>query len=399
MNRIVITGASLAGLSAAEGLREAGFQGDITLLSGEDVAPYDRPPLSKEALQSGVDLERLALRPSDWYSTHGVGLRLGSLATGLDAQKRQVRLSSGDVVDFDGLVIATGSYARPLTAFGEDKGFLYLRTHADALRLKEKLTRGQHLVVIGGGFIGLEVAASARTLGLEVTVLEVANSPLSRVLGDEVGTWVRGVHERNGITVQCACLIESVERVGERTLIRLANDQVIEADVVMAGVGAAPNVEWLAGSGLKVTDGVVCQPDLSTGVPGIVAAGDVARWYNATFDEVMRVEHWTNAVEQGRHAALSILEPGAPYAGVPYFWSDQHDAKLRFVGRANAADHVQIGRASDTQLVALYGRDGVLTGAVCVNAPRELARYRKAIGDRTPWLEVAGDPAASTTGA
>ncbi|MGJ3508164.1 NAD(P)/FAD-dependent oxidoreductase [Enemella sp. A6] len=390
MKHIVIAGASLAGLSAAEALREAGFEGDLTMLSAEDVVPYDRPPLSKEALQTGVDLDRLALRPTDWYDDNGVQLRLSTTAGGLDAVARQLRLDGGEVIDFDGLVIATGSHARRLTAFGEDRGFFYLRTHADAVRLREHLVPGGHLVVIGAGFIGLEIAASARVIGLDVTVLEVAPSPLSRAFGDQVGEWIRQVHERNGITFRCGCRVETVDQSDGKTLLRLGTDEMIEADVVVAGVGAAPNVEWLAGSGLKVTDGVVCQPGLTTGAPGIVAAGDVARWYNPTFDEVMRIEHWTNAVEQGRHAAWSLMDPGAPFMAVPYFWSDQHEAKIRFVGRANAADTVRIERSTDEQLVALYGRDGVITGAVCANAPRELARLRKAISDRAPLLDVIG---------
>ncbi|MBB4931150.1 NADPH-dependent 2,4-dienoyl-CoA reductase/sulfur reductase-like enzyme [Lipingzhangella halophila] len=389
MRRIAIVGGSLAGVHAAEALRQQGFEGDVTLISAENELPYDRPPLSKEALLSGVAMEKLSLRAPEWYADNAITTRLGNAAVQLDTERRTVLLDDGTAVDYDGLVIATGARARRLPSTRNAPPVQVLRSIEDSLRLRERLRPGQHLVLIGAGFIGLEIAATARQMDLDVTVVEVGRAPLSRALGDEVGDWFRALHARHGVEIVCTCTVETIERRGDGAVLTLSNGRVLNADVVVAGVGASPVTEWLDGSGVQTANGVVCHSDLSTSVPGVVAAGDVARWYNPLFDEEIRVEHWTNAVEQGRRAAHTLLGNGEAFGAVPYFWTDQYEARMRFVGRASAATEVAVKELNDDRLVALYGRDGLVRGAVCVNVPRELARYRTAIRDQVLWDDIA----------
>ncbi|WNM35732.1 FAD-dependent oxidoreductase [Streptomyces sp. Li-HN-5-11] len=388
MRRVVIVGASLAATHAIEALRQEGYQGDITLVGAEPHLPYDRPPLSKAALQDGPDTTELLLRPPQWYVEHAVDLRLGQPATALDPGLRRVTLEDGTELPYEGLVIATGSQARSLGPADQGVPVNTLRTLDHCLTLHEQLAPGRHMVVIGGGFIGLEVAATVRRMGLDVSVVEMAPVPLTRVLGDEVGHWFSKYQEGNGVRLHCGSVLDGMEPSSGGTRVRLLDGVSLSADLVVAGVGARPATDWLEGSGLALSDGVLCDSSLRTAAPGVVAAGDIVRWYNPLFDEEMRVEQWSNAVEQGRHAATTLLGTDEPYAPVPYFWSDQFDAKMRFVGRANAADHVHIERSDESSLVALFGRDGVIRGALCVNAPRQLAVYRKAILERIPWGDV-----------
>lgn len=390
MDRVVVVGASLAAVHAIEGLRRLGLQGEITLVGAEDVLPYDRPPLSKEALRDGVDPDKVLIREPSWYEDHGVTLRLACRASRLDAKQHAVVLDGGERISYDGLLIATGSRARtiPSARQGERGAVRSLRTLTDSVALHHELRAARSLVVIGGGFIGLEVAATAREMGVEVVVVELGPVPLSRVLGDEVGQWFRDYHERHGVQVHCAASVEDIEHSSECSKVQLSDGSVFSADLVLAGVGAAPATEWLAGSGLGLGDGVRCDATLRTTIPGVVAAGDVAAWYNPLFDEVMRVEQWNNAVVQGSHAAGTLLGARETCAVVPYFWSDQFAARMRFVGRSNAASHVQILESSDERLVALFGRDGKICGAVCVNAPRQLALYRKAIEEQVAWADA-----------
>lgn len=387
MKNVVVVGASLAGVSAIEGLRERGYDGAITLVGAEPELPYDRPPLSKDVLGDCPPDLNLELHERDWYAQQRVTLRLGVAATRLDTDRRTLTLADGGRLGYDGLVIATGSVARAFRAPGDAAAPLILRTRADAQRLDERLRAGQRLVVIGAGFIGLEVAACARTRGLEVTVIDVADEPLSRVFGAEVGAWFRRLHERNGVQLRCGTTLTAINADGQRSVIDFGDTGVV-ADHVVAGVGAVPAIGWLAGSGLELGNGIECAADLGTGVPGVVAAGDVVSWPNELFGERMRIEHWTNAVEQGRHAAGTLLGQSEAFTSVPYFWTDQYAAKARFVGRPNPSDDVHIEQADDDTLVALYGRHGVLRGALCVGAVRSLAKHRKAIAEQTPWRDA-----------
>lgn len=385
MRHVVVVGASLAGVHAIEGLRARGYEHEVTLVGAERHLPYTRPPLSKGSLAGTSDYESLGLRPREWYDDQGVRLLLGSPAASLDARAKQLVTRDGTNIGFDGLVVATGSTARTVTPPGAAAQVRTLRTIDDSLRLREDLLPGQHLAVIGAGFVGLEIASTARQLGLDVTIIEMEPAPLTRVLGEAVGSWFRRLHERNGVSVRCGSRLQAVEQTRDGTTLVFEHGRPVHADHVLAGVGARPAVEWLEGSGIDTGDGVACRPDLRTSAPDIVAAGDVARWHHPLFDEEMRVEHWTNAVEQGRHAAGTLLGDRAAFAGVPYFWTDQFDVKARFVGRAHPGDDLIIEREDETSLVALFGRAGVLRGALCVGSPRLLARYREAIAQRTAW--------------
>lgn len=394
MKNVVIVGASLAGVSAVEGLRERGYDGAITLIGAEPELPYDRPPLSKTLLDDHGGQPDLLLHQPDWYTEHQVTLRLGVTASRLDAGQQSLLLDDGSQVGYDGLLIATGSVARPFEAPGTAAAPMTLRTHADALRLEGRLVAGQHLVVIGAGFIGLEAAACARSHGLRVTVVDIAQEPLSQVFGVQVGAWFRRLHERNGVTVRCGVQLTAINADGARNVVELGAERLV-ADHVVAGVGVVPATSWLAGSGLRLDNGIRCGADLSTGVPGVVAAGDVASWPNPMFGERMRVEHWTNAVEQGRHAAGTLLGAAEPFTSVPYFWTDQYSAKARFVGRVAPSDEVHIEHSADDRLIVAYGRGGVVRGALCIKAARRLAAYRTAIAEHAAWRDVVPNQAAS----
>lgn len=381
MDRVVVVGASLAAVHLIEALREYGYEHDVVLVGAEAELPYDRTPLSKEFLREPA-AEPPLLREPGWYDELGVQLRLGATAVGLDLRHGHVHLEGGESIRCDGVAITTGSRARTLGAAPT------LRSFQDASRIRGDWQGARSIVVIGAGFLGLEIAANARELGMEVDVVELATSPLSRVLGDEVGTWFRQHHERHGVRIQVGAFIDAVDRRGDSSVVQLRDGTQLVSDVVVAAVGADPNVSWLRGSGVRVADGVRCDSTLLTSAPGVVAAGDVARWYNPLFDESMRVEQWANAVVQGRLAAGTLLGQRQPCAVVPYYWSDQFDARMRFVGNSTAASRVDVVESSESRLIVKFGRDGMLRGALCVNAPRALAHLRAAIQQNVPWEDA-----------
>ncbi|WP_293786696.1 NAD(P)/FAD-dependent oxidoreductase [uncultured Aeromicrobium sp.] len=380
MERIVVVGGSLAAVHAIEALRDEAFDGEVVLVGAERHLPYDRPPLSKEALR-GEPMPS-PLRDPEWYAEAGVRLELGTPARALDTEARVVILEDDRALSYDGLIIATGAAPRRLSAGNEHVHFL--RTLDDAAVLRERLRSAEHVAVIGGGFIGLEVAATVTELGLRSTVIEVAPVPMARDLGDDVGSWFAEFHRDHGVELVTGRLAVDVEPVAGRYRVWLGDGSAVVADVVVAAVGARPEVDWLRSSGLGIADGVLCDRSLRASAPDVVAAGDVTRWYHPLFDESIRVEHWKNAVDQGRHAAGVLLGSDEPFSPVPYFWSDQFGASLRFVGRAHAADDVQILDRDDDRLVVGYARQGAQIGALCVNAARELAHHRSAILSRAP---------------
>ncbi|WP_260430614.1 NAD(P)/FAD-dependent oxidoreductase [Nocardioides sp. LS1] len=379
MDRVVVVGGSVAAVNAVDGLRHAGFEREITLVSAEDLLPYDRPPLSKEALREGRQHEALLLKEPEWYDEVDVCVSLGTPAVGLDAAARTVALADGRELTYDGLVIATGSRTRSLPVLAAVPGVFEIRTLADTLGLHAELTPGRHLVVIGAGFIGLEVAATACKMGLDVSVVEIAPVPLTRVLGTELGHWFRDHQTDHGVRMHCGRGIVSVEVTAGGTRLSLDDGTELLADLIVAGVGVQPATGWLEGSGVELADGVVCDESLRTSVPGIVAAGDIVRWPNRLFGETMRVEQWLNAVEQGTHAAKTLMGGAEPFAPVPYFWSDQFEAKVKFVGHVNGDDELKVARTGDSSLVALFGRGERLRGALCINAPRQLAFAKRDI--------------------
>lgn len=384
---IVVAGASLAGLNAVEALRDAGHDGTIVVVGAEEHLPYDRPPLSKDVLAGETPPEATALRDAAHYDALGVEWELGRRATGLDVDDRKVALDNGMVLPFDGLVIATGASPRRLPGQPDLPGIHLLRTLDDSLALAAELAQRPRVAVVGAGFIGSEVAATARGWGCEVTVIEVAPVPLAHALGEEMGRAVSALHADHGVEVRLGVGVEGFEGAERVERVRLADGSAVEADVVVVGVGVAPETAWLADSGLTLENGVVCD-ECCVAAEGVVAAGDVARWRNPLYDEVMRVEHWDNAIQQGRHAAENLLRQLAggapePYAPVPWFWSDQYDAKIQFAGRAAPGDEVTVvdGSVEERKFAAVYGRGGRVVGVLAVDRPRIVAVLRRRIAE------------------
>ena len=410
LRHVVVVGASLAGLRACESLREEGFDGTITLVGAEHEIPYDRPPLSKKVLAGEWEVERIRLRKADDFESLALALRLGVRATAVDTHARTLSLDDGTTVVYDGLILATGASPRRLPDQPLLAGVVELRTLADSVDLRDRIAGGTaRVTVIGAGFIGLEVAATARALGCAVTVLEGAPSPLIRGLGVEMGAAVAGVHARNGVHLRCGVQVASLEgEGGQVTGVRLGDGSLVASDVVVVGIGVAPNTQWLVGSGLTIGDGIVCDATLSAGVPGVYAAGDCARWPNAAFadfdDQEMRVEHWTNAAEQGAAAARNLLlvaggGEAEPFTSVPFFWSDQFDSRIQFVGRAHGDDEVHVFAGStDGAFAALYGYQGRLRGVLGVSMPRMVMPFRALLAANATWAEALAKAAALTAG-
>ncbi len=396
--RVIVVGASLAGLRAAEALRQHDVATSIVVVGDEVHRPYDRPPLSKKLLSGEWDPDRIHLRQPDAFDDLDVEWRLGNAATELDTTARELTLADGSVLGFDGLVIATGAHPRRLSGQESFDHVHELRTLDDSLRLRSEIADGgRRVVVVGAGFIGLETAATAKTLGNDVVVLEGAAAPLIRGLGAEMGEAIADLHRARGVDVRCGVFIEGLTEEG----VRLASGEVVPADAVVVGVGVTPNTHWLEGSGLRLRDGVVCDANLNAldvsgkVIPGVFAAGDVARWPNGLFDEEMRVEHWTNAAEQGAHVATNLRHLAAgeslePYEPLPFFWSDQFDHRIQFLGRAAADDEVQVvaGSVADAKFLALFGRNGKLHGALGVNAPRWVMPTRKLFLEHATWEQA-----------
>ena len=390
---IVIVGASLAGLRAAETLRREGYDDRVVLLGAEQHLPYDRPPLSKELLAGEWEPEQIALRKQP-YDDLGLELRLGRRATGLDASARVVELDDGETLPFDGLVVATGARPRMLPGTPALEGIFVLRTLDDCLAIRSRLDARPRVVVIGAGFIGSEVAATCRGRGLDVTVLEMLPTPLARAVGPIVGDACGRLHRDHGVDLRCGVTVAGFEGRDRVERVRLADGSAIEADLVVVGVGVAPETAWLEGSGLALDDGIVCDATCLA-APGVVAAGDVARWPNPLFDgESMRVEHWTNATEQGVAAARRLLVDDSgnaeEFAPVPFVWSDQYDVKIQVVGSIRGDDDVAVadGSFDEERFVALFGRAGRLVGALGFSRPRIVMQYRRMIAEHASWEDA-----------
>jgi NADPH-dependent 2,4-dienoyl-CoA reductase/sulfur reductase-like enzyme len=404
LDRVVVVGASLAGLRAAETLRADPAVGSVIVIGDELHRPYDRPPLSKKVLAGEWDADRIHLRQPGAFEELDVEWRLGVAATAVDLATRTVRLADGGSVEFGGLIIATGATPRRLPGQARFDHVHELRSLDDALALRREIASGgRRVVVIGAGFIGLEAAATASTLGNEVVVLDGASAPLIRGLGAEMGEAIAGLHRAHGVEVRCDVRIDGLTADG----VVLDGGELIAADVLVVGIGVAPATAWLDGSSIQVRDGIVCDATLNAldgagaPVPGVYAAGDVARWPNGLFGEEMRVEHWTNAAEQGAMAAANLVrmaagDPPQPYEPVPFFWSDQFEHRIQFLGRASADDEVRVvaGSVADAKFLALYGSAGRLRGALGVNAPRWVMSTRSLFLQRAGW----DDAIAATSG-
>ncbi|HKP57045.1 MAG TPA: FAD-dependent oxidoreductase [Polyangiales bacterium] len=393
MQNIVIVGASLAGLRAAEALRKRGYAGRLTLVGDELHAPYDRPPLSKQLLTGEWDQSRVFFRQKEGFAGLDLQLVLGRRAQQLDARARRVTLDDGSALDYEGLVIATGARARTLPLGAGLSGIHVLRTLDDSLAIHAALAQRPRVLVVGAGFIGLEVAAACRKLDLQVTVIEAESAPLVRSLGARVGNALVDMHRARGVDLRVSTGLSALEGHGRVERARLSDGSALEVDLVVVGVGVVPETDWLQGSGVALGNGVICDEHCATNVPGVVAAGDAACAPNTLLGETLRVEHWANAIEQAQLAAGQLLGDTSPprvLGQVPYFWSDQYELKFQCAGRVRPDDELALieGSLDAPGYVALFGRAGVLTGVLACNRPGPLIKYRRAISERTT-LEAA----------
>ena len=385
--RIVVVGASLAGLRCAEGLRRAGYAGELVLVGEEPHLPYDRPPLSKQLLTGEWDADKIRLAEPGGLDAD---FRLGTRAVALRPADRVVVLDSGDELSYDRLVIATGAAARRLP-FGHDlDGVHTVRTVDDSLAVRAAFEREPKVVVIGGGFIGAEVASAARFLGLSVALVEPEPAPLARVLGPDAGACFARLHRDNGVHLHCGRSVVALAGEGRVNQVQLDDGTALAAEVVVVGIGATPNASWLDGSGLAVADGVDCDEHLYTGVPGVFAIGDVARFHHRGYGEPMRVGHWTDAVGQAAVVAHNLLHEPAewkPYDAIPYFWSDQYGSRIQFCGRAAGRLEILDGDPGEGAFSAVYVHDGKVVGALAVNRGSHLPKLRRLVAAREPWKE------------
>jgi 3-phenylpropionate/trans-cinnamate dioxygenase ferredoxin reductase subunit len=383
---IVIVGGGLAAARTAEQLRRAEYAGVITLISDEDHLPYDRPPLSKEVLRAETD--DVLLKPAEFYEEKDITLRLGSGATTLDTQAQTVTLANGDVISYDELVIATGLVPKRIPSFPDLEGVRVLRTLDESLALREHAGSARHAVVIGAGFIGCEVAASLRKLGVEVVLVEPQPTPLASVLGEQIGELVARIHRAEGVDVRCGIGVTEVKGTDHVEKVVLADGTELDADIVVVGVGSRPSTDWLDGSGVEVDNGVICDVAGRTSAPNVWAIGDVASWRDAQGHQV-RVEHWSNVAEQARVIVPAMLGVEATSAVVvPYFWSDQYDVKIQCLGEPEADDIVHVVEDDGRKFLAYYERDGAVVGVVGGGMPGKVMKARGKIAAGAPIADV-----------
>lgn len=397
--KVVIVGAGHAGGSAAAFLRQYGHEGPIVLIGEEPLLPYQRPPLSKAWLKGEADADSLALKPQEWYAEANVALRLQGVATSLNRGARTVTLASGEVISYDFLILATGARARELPIPGADlAGVLALRTAADAEALKAALGPGKRLAVVGGGYVGLEAAASARALGAEATVIERESRVLARVACETLSTFFQDYHGARGVKFELNANVEAFEgQDGRVTGVRLKGGEVVACDAALVGVGAHPNVELAQDAGLECTGGIVVDLEARTSDPHVFAIGDVAHRPLPVYERQFRLESVPNALEQAKQAAAAIVGRAGPPPELPWFWSDQYDLKLQIAGLPFDADSTIVRGDVAAARFAVFHLKGDLVQAVeAVNAPPEFMAGKQLIAKRTPVSKTKlADPAIS----
>jgi 3-phenylpropionate/trans-cinnamate dioxygenase ferredoxin reductase component len=380
----IIVGASLAGAKAAETLREEGFDGRVVLVGAEDERPYERPPLSKDYLRGEVGREKVYVHDEGFYAEHDIELRLNTAAVGLNTANREVTLDDGDVLRYDRLLLATGSEPRRLAISGAElDGVMYLRSVHDSDLLHERVDHGGAVVVVGAGWIGAEVAASARQRGLEVTVIEPASVPLERVMGAEVGAIYRDIHTDQGVEMLMGTGVEAFEGDNAVERVRTSDGRLIECDFVVVGVGVQPRIQLAATAGLEVDNGIVVDEHLQTSAPGVFAAGDVANAHHPFYGERIRVEHWANALHQGPAAARNMLGQADPFERLPYFFSDQYDVGMEYSGFARDWDRVVFrGDPASREFIAFWISDARVVAGMNVNVWDVNDSIRRLVSDR-----------------
>ena len=370
----VVVGASLAGGTTAATLREQGFDGRLVLIGDEPAFPYERPPLSKRYLRGETSAEHLLVRPEDWWEAHAVEARLGVHAQAIDPIERVVTLADGERIAFDRAVVATGSRNRSLDVPGSDLDGIYqLRSIGDADRIRAAAAVARHAVIVGMGFIGAELAASFRQLGLDVTVVEVFETALFKVLGPTLGRVLEAIHRDNGVTFLFQETVERFEGNGRVERVVTRSGQKLDCDLVVVGIGTQPNADALHGASLDASGGIEVDATLETGFPGVFAAGDVASHDHPIFGRV-RVEHYDNAIKMGEHVARGMLGRPSPFDDSHWFWSDQWEHDVQMAGVSVAGDMVTRGSIEDRSFCAFFLQEGVLRAAVSVDRPRDVRR-------------------------
>jgi NADPH-dependent 2,4-dienoyl-CoA reductase/sulfur reductase-like enzyme len=390
---VVIVGGGLAAARTAEQLRKSGYTEPVTIVSDEQHLPYDRPPLSKDVLHdSGRGIGDVTLKPAEFYADNDIALRLGAAAQSVDTAAHTLTLTDGFVLDYDDLVISTGLEPKRIPSFPDLDGIRVLRSFDEAVALREHAASARRAVIIGAGFIGCEVAASLRKLGVEVVLVEPQPAPLAGVLGEQIGELVARLHRGEGVDVRTGVGVAEVlgpEDPGTGvTGVILSDGSELDADLVVVGIGSRPATDWLVGSGVTLDNGVICDEVGRTSDPHVWALGDVASWRDPDGHQV-RVEHWSNVAEQARVMVPAMLGLEVPaLVVVPYFWSDQYDVKIQCLGEPRAGDVVHIVDDDGRKFLAYYERDGALVGVVGGGMPGKVMKARAKVAAGAPIGEV-----------
>ncbi|MCW2686395.1 MAG: Rhodocoxin reductase [Mycobacterium sp.] len=395
---IVIVGGGLAATRTAEQLRRADFGGPITIVSDEEHLPYDRPPLSKDVLRGEID--DVTLKPAEFYDEKDITVRLGTGARTLDTAAQTLTLENGEVLSYDELVIATGLVPRRIPSFPDLDGIRVLRSFDESLALRKHAGSAHRAVVVGAGFIGCEVAASLRGLGVDVVLVEPQPAPLASVLGEQIGALVARLHRAEGVDVRTGVGVAKVTGAagpatsssgeGHVDKVVLTDGTELDTGLVVVGIGSRPSTDWLDGSGVEVDNGVVCDAAGRTSAPNVWAIGDVASWQDVSGHQV-RVEHWSNVADQARTIVPTMLGGEAPTTVVvPYFWSDQYDVKIQCLGEPLAGDTVHVVEDDGRKFLAFYERDGRVAGVVGGGMPGKVMKTRAKIAAKAPIADVLG---------
>ena len=385
---IVIVGGGLAAARTAEQLRRSEYTGPVTIVSDEDHLPYDRPPLSKEVLRAETD--DVTLKPAEFYEENDITMRLGNGARSVDTAAQTLTLADGSELSYDELIIATGLVPKRIPSFPDLEGIHVLRSVDECFALREEAGSARRAVVVGAGFIGCEVAASLRGLGVEVVLVEPQPSPLASVLGEQIGELVARLHRAEGVDVRCGVGVSEVSGADRVQKVVLDDGAELDADLVVVGIGSRPATGWLDGSGIEVDNGVVCDDHGRASAPHVWAIGDVASWRH-TLGHQVRVEHWSNVADQARVLVPAMLgHEASASVSVPYFWSDQYDVKIQCLGEPEAGDIVHIVEDDGRKFLAFYERDGVVAGVVGGGMPGKVMKSRAKIAAGAPIADVLG---------
>ena len=385
---IVIVVGGLASARTAEQLRRSEYAGPVTIVSDEDHLPYDRPPLSKEVLRAETD--DVTLKPAEFYAENDITVRLGSGARSVDTAAQTLTLHDGTELGYDELIIATGLVPKRIPSFPDLDGIHVLRNYDESVALRKEAGSARRAVVVGAGFIGCEVAASLRKLGVEVALVEPQPAPLASVLGQQIGELVARLHRAEGVDVRCGVGVEEVRGADRVEKVVLGDGSELDADLVVVGIGSRPSTGWLDGSGIELDNGVVCDDHGRASAPHVWAIGDVASWRHSLGHQV-RVEHWSNVADQARVLVPAMLGQDIPaIVSVPYFWSDQYDVKIQCLGEPEADDTVHVVEDDGRKFLAFYERDGVVAGVVGGGMPGKVMKARNKIAKGAPISDVLG---------